>query len=78
MVAAADAEAKNLDQAGEPRYRTGPQFFAVCVRPGPRSSATRTAGGELSRAAGQDQIEGEAGLAGAGRAADQDFAACPP
>ena len=72
-VAAADAQPANLDQAGQLHGQAGPQLSAGCVETG---HGRRRPGwpGKLPGAAGQDQIEGEARLAGAGGPADQNRA----
>ncbi len=73
MVATADAEAPNLDQAGEFARRAHPQFFAVCIQMD-TVIADQNGGRKLPGTAGQDEIEGETRLAGTGWPADQDRA----
>ena len=62
MVGAADPETANLDQPGQFACRTHPTFFAVCIQMD-TVVADQKDGRKLPAAAGQDEIEGEAGLA---------------
>ncbi len=66
----ADSEAPDLDQTGQLPHRTHPQLFAGCVEMDtviPHQNGRRQGSG----APGENQIEGQARLAGARRAADQ-------
>ena len=62
MVNAADADAPDFDHPGQFARRTHPTFFAVCIQ---MDTVVTDQDGrrKLPAAAGQDEIEGEAGLA---------------
>ncbi|KJC57236.1 hypothetical protein UP10_29630 [Bradyrhizobium sp. LTSPM299] len=66
----ADSEASNLDQAGQFARRANPQLFAGCVEMD-TVVADQNGRRELSGAAGENQIERQARLAGARRPPDQ-------
>ena len=60
----ADAEAPDLDQAGEFRGRADPQFSGDCVEMD-TVIADQNGGRKLSGASGENQVEGQPRLAGA-------------
>ncbi|KJC39195.1 hypothetical protein UP09_25350 [Bradyrhizobium sp. LTSP885] len=66
----ADSEAANLDQAGQFARRANPQLFAGCVEMD-TVVADQNGRRELSGAAGENQIERQARLAGTRRPPDQ-------
>ena len=62
VLATADAEPPNLDQPGQVAGRPDPTFFAICIQMD-TVVADQKDGWKLPAAAGQDEVEGEAGLA---------------
>ena len=67
----------NLDQAGQFHRRPHHQISAACVEMD-TVIADPNRGGNLTRPAGQNQVNGEAGFAGTGGAADQHGALAHP
>ncbi len=72
-----DPKAPDLDQAGQFRGRPNLQLSGDCVEMD-TVIADQNGGRKLPGAAGEYQLEGEAGLAGAGGAADQHGAISHP